>query len=156
MVSRIAFVECAGNSGGLFAKQPAAANVQAIHGLLSCSEWTGVKLSVLLQEAGIDPAAKWVLAEGADASGMSRSFPIEKALDDAMICLYQNGERVRPANGYPIRLLLPGFEGNMNVKWLRRLKLVDAPVMTKDETSKYTILLKEDKAWQFEIGRAHV
>src|SRR5215469_13782570 len=125
METRVAFVECAGNSGALFAKEPAAANVQAIHGLLSCSEWTGVKLSVLLEEAGIDPAAKWVLAEGADAAGMSRSFPIEKALDDAMVCLYQNGERVRPANGYPMRLLLPGFEGNMNVKWLRRIKLTE-------------------------------
>src|SRR5262249_31310940 len=82
MQSRIAFVECAGNSGALFAKQPAQANVQAIHGLLSCSEWTGVMLSVLLQEAGVEPTAKWVLAEGADAAGMSRSFPIEKALDD--------------------------------------------------------------------------
>jgi sulfane dehydrogenase subunit SoxC len=104
---------------------------------------------VLLEEAGIDPGAKWLLAEGADSAGMSRSFPIEKAMDDAMVALYQNGERVRPSNGYPVRLLLPGFEGNMNVKWLRRLKLTDAPIMTKDETSKYTILLKEDKAWQF-------
>jgi sulfane dehydrogenase subunit SoxC len=104
---------------------------------------------VLLQEAGIDPAAKWVLAEGADASGMSRSFSIEKALDDALVCLYQNGERVRPANGYPVRLLLPGFEGNMNVKWLRRIKLTAGPTMTKDETSKYTILLPSGKALQF-------
>jgi sulfane dehydrogenase subunit SoxC len=149
MESRIAFVECAGNSGALFAKDPASANIQAIHGLLSCSEWTGVKLSVLLQEAGVEPAAKWVLAEGADASGMSRSFPIEKALDDAMVCLYQNGERVRPSNGYPTRLLLPGFEGNMNVKWLRRIKLTEGPTMTKDETSKYTVLLPSGKALQF-------
>jgi sulfane dehydrogenase subunit SoxC len=148
-VSRIAFLECAGNSGALSTAQAAPLNVQAIHGLLSCSDWTGVKLSTLLDEAGIDPRAKWVLAEGADSSGMSRSFPLAKAMDDALVCLYQNGERVRPANGYPLRLLLPGFEGNMNVKWLRRLKLVDAPIMTKDETSKYTILLKEDKAWQF-------
>jgi sulfane dehydrogenase subunit SoxC len=148
-VSHIAFLECAGNSGALSTAQAAPLNVQAIHGLLSCSDWTGVKLSTLLDEAGIDPRAKWVLAEGADSSGMSRSFPLAKAMDDALVCLYQNGERVRPANGYPLRLLLPGFEGNMNVKWLRRLKLVDAPIMTKDETSKYTILLKEDKAWQF-------
>jgi sulfane dehydrogenase subunit SoxC len=148
-VSRIAFLECAGNSGALSTAQAQPLDVQAIHGLLSCSDWTGVKLSTLVDEAGIDPRAKWVLAEGADASGMSRSFPLAKALDDALICLYQNGERVRPANGYPVRLLLPGFEGNMNVKWLRRLKLVDAPIMTKDETSKYTILLKDEKAWQF-------
>jgi sulfane dehydrogenase subunit SoxC len=147
--SRIAFVECAGNSGALNAPQPARADVQGIHGLLSCSDWTGVPLSTLLDEAGIDPRAKWVIAEGADSASMSRSFPLAKAMDDALICLYQNGERVRPSNGYPVRLLLPGFEGNMNVKWLRRLKLVEAPVMTKDETSKYTILLKDDKAWQF-------
>jgi len=149
MESRIAFVECAGNSGALFGKDPVQANCQAIHGLLSCQEWTGVKLSVLLQEAGIEPQAKWVLAEGADASGMSRSFPIEKALDDAMVALYQNGERVRPSNGYPVRLLLPGFEGNMNVKWLRRIKLTEGPTMTKDETSKYTMLLPSGKALQF-------
>jgi sulfane dehydrogenase subunit SoxC len=147
--SRIAFLECAGNSGALNAPQPAKANVQAIHGLLSCSDWTGVKLSTLLDEAGVDPAATWVIAEGADAPGMSRSFPIGKAMDDAMVCLYQNGERVRPSNGYPLRLLLPGFEGNMNVKWLRRLHVSNLPQMAKDETSKYTILLKDDKAWQF-------
>jgi sulfane dehydrogenase subunit SoxC len=149
LTSRIAFVECAGNSGAMFAKEPAAANVQAIHGLLSCSEWTGVKLSVLLEEAGVDPRGKWLLAEGADSSGMSRSVPIEKALDDAMVALYQNGERVRPSNGYPIRLLLPGFEGNMNVKWLRRIKLTEGPTMTKDETSKYTVTLPSGKSLQF-------
>jgi len=80
---------------------------------------------------------------------MSRSIPLAKVMDDALVCLYQNGERVRPSNGYPVRLLLPGFEGNMNVKWLRRLKLTAGPAMTKDETSKYTILLKDEKAWQF-------
>ena len=121
----------------------------AIHGLLGCSEWTGVRLSTLLDEAGVEPSARWVIAEGADAAAMSRSIPLAKAMDDALVCLYQNGERVRPSNGYPVRLLLPGFEGNMNVKWLRRLKLVNEPAMTKDETSKYTILLKDEKAWQF-------
>jgi len=80
---------------------------------------------------------------------MSRSVPLAKCMDDALVCLYQNGERVRPSNGYPIRLLLPGFEGNMNVKWLRRLKLTEGPVMAKDETSKYTVLLRDGKAWQF-------
>ena len=149
LTSRIAFVECAGNSGALYAPQPQPLDAQAIHGLLSCSDWTGIKLSTLLDEAGVDPAAKWVLAEGADGAGMSRSVPLGKAMDDAMLCLYQNGEKVRPSNGYPLRLLLPGFEGNMNVKWLRRLKLVAEPVMTKDETSKYTILLNDGKAWQF-------
>src|SRR5438128_2640714 len=149
MESRIAFVECAGNSGALNAPQAQPLNVPAIHGLVSCAEWTGVRLATLLDEAGVEPSAKWVIAEGADAAAMSRSVPLAKCMDDALICLYQNGERVRPANGYPIRLLLPGFEGNMNVKWLRRLKLTEAPAMTKDETSKYTILLKDGKAWQF-------
>ncbi len=146
MELRIAFVECAGNSGALNAPQAQPLNVQAIHGLVSCAEWTGVRLATLLDEAGVEPSAKWVVAEGADSAAMSRSVPLAKCMDDALVCLYQNGERVRPANGYPIRLLLPGFEGNMNVKWLRRLKLVDAPVMAKDETSKYTVLLKDGKA----------
>lgn len=149
MESRIAFVECSGNSAALNQKEPAQANVQALHGLVSCAEWTGVRLSTLVDEAGVDPRAKWVLAEGADAAGMSRSVPLAKALDDAIIALYQNGERIRPSNGYPMRLLLPGFEGNMQVKWLRRLKLVEAPVMTKDETSKYTLLQPDGTALQF-------
>jgi sulfane dehydrogenase subunit SoxC len=149
MTSRIAFVECAGNSGALNSPQPQALNVPAIHGLLSCSEWTGVKLSTLLDEAGVEPSARWLIAEGADSASMSRSVPLAKAMDDALICIYQNGEHVRPSNGYPVRLLLPGFEGNMNVKWLRRLKLTAGPAMTKDETSKYTVLLKDEKAWQF-------
>jgi sulfane dehydrogenase subunit SoxC len=149
MTSRIAFVECAGNSGALNSPQPQALNVPAIHGLLSCSEWTGVKLSTLLDEAGVEPSARWLIAEGADSASMSRSVPLAKAMDDALICIYQNGEHVRPSNGYPVRLLLPGFEGNMNVKWLRRLKLTAEPAMAKDETSKYTILLKDEKAWQF-------
>src|SRR5436189_1086276 len=130
--SRIAFIECAGNSSPLNAPQAQPLNATAIHGLVSCAEWTGVRLSTLLDEAGIDPAAKWVIAEGADAASMSRSIPLAKALDDALLCLYQNGEKVRPTNGYPLRLLLPGFEGNMNVKWLRRLKLAAAPAMSKD------------------------
>ena len=80
---------------------------------------------------------------------MSRSIPLAKAMDDALIALYQNGERVRPSNGYPMRLLLPGYEGNMNVKWLRRIKLTEAPTMTKDETSKYTITMPDGKSLQF-------
>ena len=120
-----------------------------LHGLVSCAEWTGVPLSLLLDEAGVDPAAHWVLAEGGDAAGMSRSVPLAKAMDDALIALYQNGERIRPSNGYPMRLLLPGYEGNMQVKWLRRLKLVERPVMTRDETAKYTLLRPDGSALQF-------
>jgi sulfane dehydrogenase subunit SoxC len=149
MESRVAFIECGGNSGALYQKEPARLGVQALHGLVSGAEWTGVRLAMLLDEAGVDPKAKWILAEGADAAGMSRSVPLAKAMDDAMLALYQNGERLRPSNGYPIRLLLPGYEGNMNVKWLRRIKLTKAATMTKDETSKYTISLPTGKALQF-------
>jgi sulfane dehydrogenase subunit SoxC len=149
MESRIAFIECAGNSQMLNAPQPQPLGITVTHGMIGCSEWTGVKLSTLLDEAGVEPSARWLIAEGADSAAMSRSIPLAKAMDDALLCLYQNGERVRPSNGYPVRLLLPGFEGNMSVKWLRRLKLVAEPVMSKDETSKYTVLLKDEKAWQF-------
>lgn len=149
MESRIAFIECAGNSQALNAPQAQPLGMAAIHGVFSCAEWTGVRLSTLLDEAGVDPSARWMIAEGADAASMSRSIPLAKAMNDAIVCLYQNGERVRPSNGYPIRLLVPGYEGNLNVKWLRRLKLTAEPVMAKDETSKYTILLKNEKAWQF-------
>jgi len=149
MESRITFVECSGNSLALYAKQAMDGTAQTLHGLASCAEWTGVKLSILLDEAGIDPAAEWLLAEGADAAGMDRSVPIKKAMDDAMVALYQNGERLRPSNGYPMRLLLPGYEGNMNIKWLRRLKATTGPTMTREETSKYTTLLPSGKAWQF-------
>src|SRR3989442_1415502 len=124
MVSRMTFVECGGNSAPFFSKEPIQASVQALHGLVSCAEWTGVRLSTLLEETGIDPKAKWFIAEGADAPALSRSVPLTTALDDAMVALYQNGERIMPGNGYPMRLLLPGWEGNMNVKWLRRVKLV--------------------------------
>ena len=105
MVSRIGFVECGGNSAPLFSNEPVQANVQALHGLVSCAEWTGVMLSTLLEEAGIDPKAKWMIAEGADPPHLSRSVPLAKALDDAMIALYQNGERIMPGKGYPMRLL---------------------------------------------------
>jgi sulfane dehydrogenase subunit SoxC len=149
MESRIAFIECAGNGSLLYQKDPAPVGIQQIHGLISCAEWTGVRLATLLDEAGIEPSAQWLLAEGADASGMSRSVPLAKAMDDALIALYQNGEPVRPSNGYPMRLLLPGYEGNMNVKWLRRIKLTEGPTMTKDETSKYTILQDDGKSLQF-------
>jgi sulfane dehydrogenase subunit SoxC len=149
MVSRITFLECGGNSAPLYSKEPIQASVQAIHGLSSCAEWTGVLLSTLLADVGVDPKAKWLIAEGADLPTMNRSIPIAKAMDDAMIALYQNGEALNPSNGYPMRLLVPGYEGNMNVKWLRRIKLVESPVMAINETKQYTILLASGKAWQF-------
>src|SRR5213593_4550070 len=130
MVSRMTFVECGGNSAPLFSREPIQASVQALHGLASCAEWTGVALSTLLEETGVEPKAKWLVAEGADAPALSRSVPLTKALDDAMIALYQNGERLMPGNGYPMRLLLPGWECNMNVKFLRRIQLSYAPAMS--------------------------
>jgi sulfane dehydrogenase subunit SoxC len=149
LVSRISFVECGGNSAPLFSPQPIQATVQALHGLLSCAEWTGVKLSTLLDETGIDVKAKWFIAEGADASHLSRSVPLSKALDDAIIVFYQNGEPLMPGNGYPMRLLLPGYEGNMNVKYLRRIKLVDSAEMSFYESKVYTAPLPSGKAYQF-------
>ena len=145
-VSRIQFLECAGNSGQNLGPQPPQAPCGVIHGLMSCSEWTGVPLSILLDEAGVERGNDWVLAEGADAAAMSRSVPLAKLMDDAIVALYQNGERLRPENGYPMRLFLPGYEGNMSVKWLRRLKVVKSPVMTRDETSHYTDVLLNGKA----------
>jgi len=103
----------------------------------------------VLAEAGVRPGATWIVAEGADACRMSRSIPMKKALDDALLVYAQNGEAIRPAQGYPLRLLVPGWEGNINVKWLRRLKVVDQPYMTKDETSKYTDLMPDGTARQF-------
>ncbi len=149
LISRIHFIECSGNSAPLYAAQPPQAGAGALHGLVSCAEWTGVPLGTLLDDVGVRPEGKWLLAEGADAAAMSRSVPMEKALDDAMIAIYQNGERLRPENGYPMRLLLPGWEGNTNVKWLRRLKVTAGPLMTKDETSKYTDSLPDGTAQQF-------
>jgi sulfane dehydrogenase subunit SoxC len=149
MVTRPTFVECGGNSAPMFSNEPVQATVQGLHGLVSCAEWTGVRLSTLLEETGIDPRAKWVVAEGADAPALDRSVPLKKCLDDAMIALYQNGERLMPGNGYPMRLLLPGYEGNMNIKFLRRLKLVDQPALSYYEARNYSPLLPSGKAYQF-------
>src|SRR5881409_672556 len=149
MVSRIHFLECSGNSQFLYQPTPPSLTAGQTHGLVSCSEWTGVLLRLLLEEAGVDPRADWILAEGADAAAMSRSVPMAKAMDDAMLALYQNGERLRPENGYPVRLFLPGYEGNMSVKWLRRIKVTNTPTMTKDETYRYTDLQADGKSLMF-------
>ena len=154
MVSHLYFLECSGNSRPMYGATPPTLTCGQVHGLVSCSEWTGVPLRLLLEEAGADPNAPWLLAEGADSAAMSRSVPMAKALDDAFLALYQNGERLRPENGYPVRLLLPGYEGNMSVKWLRRLKVMPTPTMTKDETSKYTDLQADGKALMFTFPMA--
>ena len=146
-VSRLHFLECSGNS--FWTGTTAKSTVQETHGLLSCCEWTGVLLSTVLAEAGVKENAKWILAEGADAAGLSRSVPIEKALDDALLVYAQNGERLRPEQGYPLRLLLPGYEGNMNVKYLRRLKLTTEPAMSYYESRTYAQILPNGKSYRF-------
>ena len=155
-VSRILFLECSGNTRTEWRPPPTGAalpwrrkSVRGTHGLTSCSEWTGVPLSLLLREAGVQMDAAWILAEGADSSGNERSIPMAKAMDDVLVAYGQNGEAPRPENGYPLRLLVPGWEGNVNVKWLRRITVVDRPYMTRMETAGHTTLMPDGKARQF-------
>jgi sulfane dehydrogenase subunit SoxC len=148
-LSRICFLECSGNSSSEWRGGSIESDVQRSHGLTSCSEWTGVSVALLLRECGAKPVGTWILAEGADAGKMARSIPLSKILDDALVAYAQNGEPLRPEQGYPMRLLLPGWEGNANVKWLRRIKVLDQPVMTREETSKYTDLMPDGTARQF-------
>ena len=149
MVSKIHFLECSGNSGSLLRGGNADGTAQSLHGLVSCAEWTGIPLSTLLDEAGVLPEARWVAAVGADAASMGRSVPLNKALDDVLVALYQNGEPVRPEQGYPMRLFCPGWEGNISVKWLTHLKLTNEPAQFRDETSKYTDTQPDRSSYQF-------
>jgi sulfane dehydrogenase subunit SoxC len=149
MTSVLCFIECGGNSNAGWQTQPIQTQVGYFHGMASCSEWTGIPLRLLLNEAKIKGRAKWLIAEGADAALMNISLPLEKALDDCILALYQNGEKIRPENGYPLRLIAPGWEGVVNVKWLRRLHITNQPVMARNETSKYTELMPSGKARQF-------
>lgn len=148
-VSRLHFIECSGNGRNGYRDPKPELTPQMIDGLTSNGEWTGVPLSLVMREVGVRKAATWFLAEGGDAAKLSRSIPIEKAWDDALLVYAFNGEPLRPANGYPVRLLLPGFEANTCVKWLRRIKLVDEPNMSRDETAKYTDPLPDGTARQF-------
>ena len=147
-VSRICFIECSGNGGRAYGRGdvPTEMSPQMIDGLFSTSEWTGVSLATLLREVGVRPGASWLLAEGGDAVAMTRSIPLGKAMDDAMIAYGQNGEAIRPEQGYPARVMLPGWEGNAQVKWVQRIEVGDAPFMTRDETSKYTDPLADGTA----------
>ncbi len=147
-VSRLAFIECSGNSA-IEWRAPTGQTVQQTHGLTSTSEWTGVALKTVLEEVGMKPEASWILAEGSDAAAMTRSLPLALILDEALLCYAQNGEPLRPEQGYPLRLLVPGWEGNTCIKWLRRLKLGTAPFMTREETSQYTDLMPDGTARQF-------
>ena len=133
--SQIYFLECSGNLGRTAGPETTPGQLA---GLTSTSEWTGVPLATVLEECGLDANAAWVLAEGADGAAMTRSIPIQKCLEDALLVWGQNGEALRPEQGYPVRLFLPGWEGNASVKWLRRIDVSDRPFMTREETSKYT------------------
>ena len=144
--TRTCFIECSGNFP---LRGQAKTTPQSLAGLTSQSEWTGVSLATLFREVGVREKASWFLAEGSDAAVMTRSIPVEKALDDAILAYAQNGEAVRPAQGYPLRLLLPGWEGNTSVKWLRRMELSDKPFQTREETSKYSDALADGSVRQF-------
>ncbi len=139
-VSHIRFLECSGNGGIAYRtdSMPREISPQVVDGSMSTSEWTGVALPTLLREVGVKPGASWFLAESSDAAMMSRSIPLDKGWDDAMIAYGQNGEALRPEQGYPARLFLPGWEGNAQVKWIRRIEVADRPFMTREETSRYT------------------
>lgn len=148
-VTRTYFIECSGNGRNAFRAPKPDMTAQKVAGMISTSEWTGVPLATLFREVGASSDATWFLAEGGDACLMTRSVPMSKAWDDALVVWAQNGEPLRPAQGYPVRLLLPGWEGNINVKWLRRLELGTRPWRTRWETSKYTDPLPGNKAREF-------
>jgi sulfane dehydrogenase subunit SoxC len=140
-VSRVHFIECGANTGMEWGNV-AVPTVQYTHGMLSCSEWTGVLLRTLLDEAGIDAkAARFVLAEGADGAALTRTIPLAMAQDDVMVCYGQNGEMLRPEQGFPLRLLVPGVQGVSSVKWLRRIEVGDAPWNTREEALHYIDLM---------------
>lgn len=150
-VSRLHFIECGANSAMDWAG-PAVPSVQYTHGMLSCCEFTGVPLSLLLEDAGIDKTkARWVLAEGADGASLTRSIPIERALDDAIVAWAMNGEMLRPENGYPLRLVVPGAQGVCWVKWLRRIEVGDAPYATREESTQYLDLMPDGLQRQYSI-----
>lgn len=146
--NRTYFLECAANSGMEW-RGSQLNGCQFTHGMIHNVMYTGVPLRSLLEEAGIKSNGKWLLAEGADASGMTRSIPMEKALDDCLVAFKMNGESLRPEQGYPLRLVVPGWEGNMWIKWLRRIEVGDQPWHHREETSKYTDLLEDGRARRF-------
>jgi sulfane dehydrogenase subunit SoxC len=141
----MAFCECAAN-GGMEWGGAQLEGCQFTQGMIHNMEYTGVPLRLLLEEAGVKPEGTWVYAEGADASSNGRSMPLEKALDDVLVAFFANGEALRKEHGYPVRLVVPGFEGNMWVKWLRRIGVYDQAVEGREETSKYTDLMKDGRA----------
>ncbi|MFT6451854.1 MAG: sulfane dehydrogenase subunit SoxC [Halocynthiibacter sp.] len=146
--NHIYFLECAANSGMEW-RGAQLNGCQFTHGMIHNVMYTGVPLRLLLEEAGVQPEGKWLLVEGADASGLSRSLPLEKALDDCLVAFKMNGEALRAEQGYPVRLVVPGWEGNMWIKWLRRIEVGDQPWQHREETSKYTDLLADGRSRSF-------
>jgi len=147
-VNRVYFMECTAN-GGMEWRGTQLNGCQFTHGMIHNVMYTGVRLRDILAEAGLKTSAKWLLAEGADAAAMSRSIPLDKALDDCLVAFGMNGEALRPEQGYPVRLVVPGWEGNMWIKWLRRLEVGDKPWHQREETSKYTDLMADGTARRF-------
>ena len=151
-VSRVVFIECTGNGWENWKAADENLTVQNTHGLVSTNEWTGVPLKFVVDLVGKETGAHWMLAEGGDAAGVARSIPLtDEILNEAILAYGQNGEPLRPAHGFPMRLVMPGFEGNLNIKWLRRLKFGDQPWMTRWETARYTQLQANGKATQFQL-----
>jgi sulfane dehydrogenase subunit SoxC len=150
--NHVYFCECAANSGMEWAGAQLN-GAQFTHGMIHNMEYTGIPLRTILEEAGIQAGAKWIYVEGADASSNGRSIPLEKALDDVLVAFKANGEALRKEHGYPVRLVVPGWEGNMWVKWLRRVEVTDAPVESREETSKYTDTLADgtSRKWTWEM-----
>jgi sulfane dehydrogenase subunit SoxC len=132
-VSRIHYIECIANR-----PNPREQTLEELHGFIACSEWTGVLLSVLLKEAGVKNGASWVIGESADKVGLGTNIPLAKAMDDVIVAYSQNGEPVRPHQGFPLRLVVPGFEGKYHVKWLKSVQVLDRPYMTYWEQSHFT------------------
>ena len=147
-VNRICFLECAANSGMEW-RGAQLNGCQFTHGMVHNVMYTGVTLKTLLDEAGLKPNAKWLMLEGADAAGMNRSLPVEKALSDVILAFAMNGEALRPEQGYPLRAVIPGWEGNLWVKWLRRIEAGDKPWQAREETSKYTDLLADGRSRRY-------
>jgi sulfane dehydrogenase subunit SoxC len=151
-ISRVVFIECTGNGWENWKKADPNLTVQNTHGLVSTNEWTGVPLKFLIDLVGKDRNSNWMLAEGGDAAGVDRSIPLtDEILEEAFVAYGQNGEPLRPAHGFPMRLIMPGLEGNLHIKWLRRLKFGDQPWMTRWETARYTQLRANGKATQFQL-----
>ncbi|MCD9147533.1 sulfite dehydrogenase [Pseudophaeobacter flagellatus] len=159
--NRVYFCECAANSGMEWAGAQLN-GAQFTHGMIHNMEYSGVSLRSLLEEAGLAAAGdfkdKWVYVEGADASSNGRSIPLEKALDDVLVAFKANGEALRKEHGYPVRLVVPGWEGNMWIKWLRRIEVTDGPVESREETSKYTDTMEDGSArkWTWEMDAKSV